>query len=592
MADVEVPVLIVGGGGAGLTASMLLSGLGVDALLVSALPTTSQLPKAHLLNQRSMEILEDAGVAQAIYDVGTPRHHMATTAFYAGFAGFPDAGRLMARLDAWGAGGADLDWESASPMCSANLPQIRLEPLMKKHAEALAPGSVRFGHEVTEYSPDENGVTVRVRDIAGETDYTVRARYVLACDGGRFVGPQLGVTMDGLRDVGQMVSMHMTADLSPWAKDPDVLIRWTWLPHMGKMATLVPMGPTRWGPESEEWVFHLNYTNEDPRSLDDAQVEADMRRALGIGDHPVDIHMITRWELMGVVASNLRVGRTFMLGDAAHRHPPTGGLGLTSATQDVHNLCWKLKLVLDGQAGDALLDSYEPERRSSVQWNVNNSLDSALNHIMTGEALGLTAPDLSPEEGWDIVRRLWSTDPADAEYRYGVRRAIARQSMEFRKLNVEYGYRYVSDAIVSDGTPDTETADHVRIYEPSTRPGHPLPHAWVEGASGERVSTLHLVRPGRFLLIVGEDAQGWRDAGRRVAREAGIPLDVVAIGQVDGDYFDVQSTWQRYRGITSHGCVLVRPDRFVTWRANAKSTDAAAELVAVFQSVLAQPLSS
>ena len=71
-ADVEVPVLIVGGGGAGLTCSMLLAQLGVETLLVSSLPTTSILPKAHVLNQRTMEILTDVGLAEPIYARSTP----------------------------------------------------------------------------------------------------------------------------------------------------------------------------------------------------------------------------------------------------------------------------------------------------------------------------------------------------------------------------------------------------------------------------------------------------------------------------------------------------------------------------------------
>ena len=84
---------------------------------------------------------------------------------------------------------------------------------------------------------------------------------------------------------------------------------------------------------------------------------------MGIGDHPMQIHKITRWSLEGVLASAFRAGRVFLVGDAAHRHPPTGGLGLTSAIHDAHNLCWKLAAVLGGQASEALLDTYEAERQ-------------------------------------------------------------------------------------------------------------------------------------------------------------------------------------------------------------------------------------
>ena len=590
MADVDVPVLIVGGGGAGLTASMLLSGLGVESLLVSALPTTSVLPKAHLLNQRTMEILADAGVADEIYARGTPRANMSHTAFYAGFAGWPDAGVLLAKLEAWGGGGLDLDWEAASPRSSTNLPQIRLEPIMRDHAEALAPDRVRFGHELVSFDQDADGVSATVLDRADGSGYTVRAEYLFACDAGRKIGPQLGVEMVGVRDVGSMVSIHMTADLSRWAHDPDVLIRWIWVPHMARLATLVPMGPTRWGPDSEEWVFHLNYAFEDPRALDDATVESDMREALGIGDHPVEIHIMTRWELMGVVASDLRVGRTFILGDAAHRHPPTGGLGLTSATQDVHNLCWKVAAVLHGVAGHELLDTYDPERRPSVRWNVDNSVQSALNHLMIGETLGLVDPGLAPEEGWARIGRLWSGKPEDETYREQARRALAGQSMEFRKLNVEYGYTYDSAAVVPDGTPPEAVPDQVRTYRPSTRPGSPLPHAWLDGPDGSRLSTLDLVRPGRFLVVAGEEGGPWIEAAAALADANGLPVDTARIGHLDGDYLDPQCRWMTNRGIGPAGAVLVRPDRFVAWRHLDGTADPRAELADAFQRVLGRPV--
>ena len=118
------------------------------------------------------------------------------------------------------------------------------------------------------------------------------------------------------------------------------------------MAVLVPMGPDHWGPDSEEWVFHVTYHGEGPEELTDEQIEANMRLALGIGDLPMTIHKITRLGLEGVLADRFRVGRVFLAGDAAHRHPPTGGLGLTSAMQDLHNLTWKLAAVLEGQAGE------------------------------------------------------------------------------------------------------------------------------------------------------------------------------------------------------------------------------------------------
>src|SRR5262245_5867530 len=381
MKRIDVPVLIVGGGGAGLTASMLLSQLGVETLLVSALPTTSVLPKAHVLNQRAMEILTDVGVADEIYRRGTPPEQMRYTAYYVGLAG-PDPiyGRQLGRMESWGAGGRDLDWAAASPCRQANLPQIRLEPILKARAEALAPGRVRFNTELVDLEQDADGVTATVRDKATGAETLVRARYVLACDGGRTVGRLLGVEMQGPRDVMRIVSIYMSADLSRWAGDPDVLIRWLWIPHRGSLATLVPMGPHHWGPDSEEWVFHLNYETNDTRAIDDAQVVADMKDALGLPELDPKVHVVSRWALEGILADRFQVGRVFMVGDAAHRHPPTGGLGLNSAIHDAHNLCWKISAVLGGHASEELLTTYEAERRPVDARNVQRSMENGLNH--------------------------------------------------------------------------------------------------------------------------------------------------------------------------------------------------------------------
>lgn len=582
MTTIEVPVLIAGGGGAGLTTSMLLSQLGVETLLVSALPTTSTLPKAHVLNQRCMEVFTDVGVADEIYARGTPAANMSHTAYYAGFAG-PDPvyGRQIGRLECWGAGGLDTDWSSASPCRQANLPQIRLEPILKARAEALAPDGVRFHHELIDLAQDADGVTATVLDKDADREYTVRARYLLACDGGRTIGPKLGVALEGPRDIFRVVTIYMSADLSRVATDPEVLLRWIWFPDRGVFGTLVPMGPNHWGPDSEEWVFHLNYEHADTRALDDAFAIATMKEVLGLPDLDAKVHLVSRWSLEGILADRFRVGRVFLVGDAAHRHPPTGGLGLTSAVHDAQNLCWKIAAVLRGFASDALLDSYEPERRSADGRNVRRSVENGMNHAVVARAIGV-APENGLETNLAALRRALEDGP----HRRAVLAAIATQSMEFREHAVEFGYDYASSAVVSDGTPAPEPLDPIRVYVPSTRPGTPLPHAELEDLDGRRVAIGRLVQPGRFLLIAGEEGQAWCDAAAELAAERGLPLDAVRIGHLDGDYRDPRCAWLRRREITARGAVLVRPDRFVGWRSLGAVPDAAASLGAAVAQIL------
>jgi 2,4-dichlorophenol 6-monooxygenase len=588
--DEDVEVLVVGGGGAGLTASMLLATYGVDHLLVSARPTTSDLPKAHVLNQRAMEVLDDVGVADTIAERSTPAANMAATAFYAGLAG-PDSdyGRCLHRLECWGAGGADEHWSSASPWRQLNLPQIRLEPLMKARAEELSPGRIRFGHELLDLQQDDDGVMASIRDCASGREYVVRCRYLIGADGGRRVPGLIGVGYDGLGVITQTATLHVSADFSSCAPDPDVLIRWIFSPQAGALVVMVPMGPQRWGPASEEWVVHLNYPADDPRAQSDEKVEADVRSALGIPDMPMRIHKITRWSVDAVLASSFRVGRVFLLGDAAHRHPPTGGLGLTSAIHDAQNLGWKLAAVLRGVAAPALLDTYQAERRPVDERNCQRSLENAVNHFGIVDALGVS-PARTADANMAALRRLWSRRPEDREHRSAVLRAMRAQSMEFSELNVEYGYEYDSAAVVPDGTPAPSPVDDVRVYEPSTRPGAPLPHAWIDDEHGNRHALRKLVAPGRFLLVAGEEGDAWYAAARGLAADADVPVDAVRIGHLDGDLFDPRCTWLRHRGIGSHGAVLVRPDRFVAWRASAASEDPRRALAEAFSQILARPV--
>lgn len=563
----EVPVLIVGGGGAGLTASMLLATYGVQSWLISATPSTSILPKAHVLNQRTMEVLQDVGVAEAIYAQGTPPQNMSHTAWYLDVAGQePRAGTLIHKMECWDGGYRDPAWVAASPCRQTNLPQIRLEPVMRAHAEALNPGRVHFSQELIALEQDARGVVATIKDhLTGET-YKMRARYLLGCDGGRTVGRLIGVKLVGENDLQREATVHMTADLSRWLRDDDVLIRW--IVHSrfgGAMSVLVPMGPNNWGPKSEEWVFHTSYPAAAEADYDtDEKVVAAMRERLGIPGFEPKVHIVTRWRLVGLVAESIKVGRVFLVGDSAHRHPPTGGLGLTSAVHDAQNLCWKLAYVLKGLAGEKLLESYQPERMPAFARNVQRSVENAMNHLRIVAAFGIDAAS-SPETNRRNALEFWQPGPAGDARRAAVWPALLAQSMEFKEHNVEIGFRARSDAVVPDGTPEPKNLDDIRIYAPSTYPGSLLPHAWVE-REGRCVPLRSVAPPSAFTLIAGEDGQAWCEAARQIAQETGTELVAIRVGHAEGDWSDPRLAFLRVREFNRRGAILVRPDRVIGWR--------------------------
>jgi 2,4-dichlorophenol 6-monooxygenase len=188
------------------------------------------------------------------------------------------------------------------------------------------------------------------------------------------------------------------------------------------------------------------------------------------------------------------------------------------------------------------------------------------------------------------LRRMWSGRTADAAHRSAALRAIRTQSMEFSELNVEYGYCYSSAAVVPDGSAAPASADDIRVYQPGTRPGAPLPHAWIDDEDGVRRPIKDLVGPGRFLLIAGEDGGSWCEAARELAEQTSLPLDALRIGHLDGDLFDPRCAWLRHREITSTGAVLVRPDRFIGWRHTTMAPDPLAELASALSHLLGRQL--
>jgi 2,4-dichlorophenol 6-monooxygenase len=199
-------------------------------------------------------------------------------------------------------------------------------------------------------------------------------------------------------------------------------------------------------------------------------------------------------------------------------------------------------------------------------------------------ALGLS-PEKSVEENWEALRPLWDDVPDSGPRRHAVSQAVATHSIEFRQHGVDFGYSYNSAAIVDDGSPPEPRIDPVRIHEPSTRPGSPLPHAWVE-REGERIALGSLVHDGHFVLIAGEDGHDWVDAAQMLALQRDIPLRATRVGFGDVDHVDVRCAWRKQRGITSAGAVLVRPDRHVAFRAAEAATDPVAELGAAFEQIL------
>lgn len=402
------------------------------------------------------------------------------------------------------------------------------------------------------------------------TKSTYRAKYLFGADGGKTVGPKLGIEMDGPKNMRQATSVHFKADLSQYWDESTCIVHFA-SPENGrgsKTGSMLPLGPT-WGRHCEEWQAHFfTPIGEPPFSKEHAVSR--LRELLKLPDLQVEVIGTSNWVLERVLARKYGAGRIFLGGDATHRHPPTTGLGLNTAVQDAHNIAWKLSYVLNGTASPNMLESYEIERRHIGKRNCDWALFTSKRHAVINAALGL----LEGQAEANTVHLTSMFNPYSEIGRAGravLKYVIDGQSIEVSAHEMDLGFFYPEGNLVSDGTDaPLEDPTHQK-YTPTTRPGHRLPHVWLEHLGGI-ISTHDLVgTKGDFLLITDYHGQSWVDAAMQAVKANGVKLRVALIrppykGVKTGDYVDFDEHWSQVRGIKDGGAILVRPDTIVGWR--------------------------
>jgi 2,4-dichlorophenol 6-monooxygenase len=552
METIRTDVLVVGAGPAGLTASCLLARLGVDSLTLTKYGTANA-PRAHITNQRAVEILRDLGIEEAVKERALPQHLMAKQVFATSFAG-----RELSRMMTWGTGNDRIgEYRAASPGEMCNIAQHVLEPILLERARELG-ADIRLHHEVIGVEQDAEHVTARVRPRDGSAEFEVVARYAIGCDGARtVVGRDGEFEFEGEAGLGDAVTVWIEADLSRYTAHRSGALFFTVTPgspdFMGVWTCVEP-----WN----EWSTIFIRPDLAPNEIDESVVVESVRAAIGDDDVEFNIKKLSPWQFNHVVASGYRRGRLFIAGDAAHRHPPANGLGSNTSMQDTYNLAWKLGLVVRGLADDGLLDTYDAERQPVGRQIVDRANQSVREAPRWVGALGLR-PDMSSDEVEARLDELYG--PEGGQQRAELLGGLDLMNRQFNAHGVELGQHYQSRAVVSDGTPRPEpTRDPVLHYEPSTHPGSPVPHVWLV-VGDEDVSTLDLCAYDRFTLMTGAGGQPWLDAAAKVSAELGVEVAGVQVS-LGLEVNDVYGDWIRRREVGDRGCVLVRPDRIVAWR--------------------------
>jgi 2,4-dichlorophenol 6-monooxygenase len=559
---VEVPVLVVGGGPVGLLGGLLLAQQGLAARIVERRDAPQRAPAAHVVSARTFEICRAAGV-----DGETIRAACADPADAGSVRWMTTlAGREIGSLPFERQGSEARAW---TPTPLRNLPQNRFERILLDALGKMPGPEIAYGHRWEGAEQDATGVTSRVRELGSGTVYEVRSRYLLGADGaGSAVRRSLGIEMAGPARISTFLMVHFAANLRPIVRERPAVLYWIMDPEAG--GTFVAHDIDR------EWVYmHDLAEGDSPDAYPPARCEALVRRALGPVHVPLAIENVSTWTMTAQVAERYRDRRVFLVGDAAHRFPPTGGLGLNTGAQDVHGLAWKLAAVEAGWASPVLLDSYETERRPVARDNADQSLRNALKLLEVPRALGT----LDERTTARMERAL-----ADPPTRAAVEAAIADQAEHFDMPGLQLGYVYEHGALVPE--PDARApeapANRVREYVPTGRPGARVPHAWVV-REGRRMSVLDLLWPEGFTLLTSTEDAGWEGAAAAVP---GVPLRHVSIAR---DALDPDDGWAARAGLAPDGALLVRPDQHVAWRARSLPEDPAGALRAALAEVLGRP---
>ena len=551
----QADVLVVGTGPMGATTALALATYGVRVHVVNRYNWTANTPRAHITNQRAMEVLRDLGIEQEARSAATPWEWMGDTLFTTSLAG-PE----IARLRTWGTGDERIgDYLQASPCPMMDLPQDKMEPLLVKNAAER--GAVfSFNTEYLSHQQDADGVTVSLRDLRDGRQYTVRARYLVGADGAKSkVMDDAGLKVEGQLARAATAYVLFTADLTRYvAHRPSILY---WMVTSDASFGEIGMGLLRaikpWNQWIAGWGFDMSKGEPD---FSPEEVKRKVRALVGDPNLDFKVDSTSVWYVNQAHAPVYSSGRVFCGGDAVHRHPPSSGLGSNTCMQDAFNLAWKLAFVVKGHAGEKLLDSYSLERAPVGAQIVKRANQSRLDYAPLGRSFRDADAQDPLAAGLD---ELADPGPAGVARRNALAEALKLKDYEFNAQGVELNQRCVSGAVIPEpGAAEEVWKRDAQLYvQATTRPGAKLPHAWVVGEGGRRVSTLDLVGKGRMSLVTGLAGQAWVEA----AQEMDLPfLRTVVVGSHAAQ--DVYCTWHAAREIEEAGALLVRPDGVVAWR--------------------------
>ncbi len=582
MADIHTDVMVTGTGPAGSSMAALLATYGVETLVINRYRWLANTPRAHITNQRTMEVLRDLGraVEAEVYMHATVQDLMGENVFCVSLAG-----EELGRMKSWGKHpNSRAEHHLSSPTFMNDLPQTFMEPLLFKTACSRG-AQARMSCEYVSYVQDNNGVTVTCNDRLTNKHFTVRCKYLIGADGGNsLVAEHAGLPFEGKMGVGGSINIQIKADLSKFvAHRPSVLY---WVMQPGADVGGIGMGVVRMVRPWDEWLIIWGYDiNQPAPEISDEFAKSVCHQLIGDSSIPIEVIGTSTWTVNNMYATQMQKDRVFIMGDAAHRHPPSNGLGSNTSIQDAFNLAWKIALVLKDAASPKLLETYSQERAPIARQIVSRANKSIGEFGPIFQALGMDGGVDHAKIQRNMDARCDISETAEAQ-RDALRKAIAYKKYEFDCHGVEMNQLYDSRAIIADASQVPEDGiDRELHYVPTTRPGARIPHVWVFDHAGKQHSTLDITGQGAFTLITGIGGEAWVKAAQDFAKSMHMKINTRVIGP-RRDFEDHTGDWARAREISDSGCLLVRPDQHVAFRSMSASSTAEKDLTAAFNAIL------
>ena len=548
--DFDTDVIIVGTGPTGGTAALALATYGVDVEVVNRWNWLANTPRAHITNQRAMEVFRDLGIEQQIIERAIEWDLIGDMTFATSLTGTE-----LARLKTWGTGDARRsDYLLGSPCPLVDIGQPHVEAVLVDTAAARG-ASFSFNIEYLRHEQDDTGVTVHLQDRRTGVTWSRRARYLIGADGARSqIAEEIGLEIVGEHARAGQIYARFTADLSHLVENRPSTLHYivSSAGSFGEIGLGVLRAVRPWDQWMAGWGFDINAGEPD---LDHDHALERIRTLVGDPDLEADIEWVFPWYVNQAHATTYSKGRVFCGGDAVHRHPPSSGLGSNTCIQDGFNLAWKLAFVINGWAGPELLETYSDERAPVGAQIVARANQSRVDFAPLRAAF-------ATDDG-DTWAKLSAPTPEGAKTRAALADALRLKSFEFNAQGVELNQRYTSRAVVAepDATEETWVRDPQLHLQPTSRPGAKLPHVWLVDHDGNRVSTLDLVGHGQISVLTGLAGTAWTDA----VAELDLPfLRPVTVGELGRQ--DLYGTWDQAREMDEAGAVIVRPDGFVAWR--------------------------